>query len=136
MKITIPLLAATVSAQNARIGFPVQDQELTRGENITVMVQKPNSLTGSIEMGIAIGLASCDARPCLPANETLGRLLYHGPFKPEFHEPRFGPYENFTVTVPRELMKGKGQLNLAHMVIVGASAWPWLDTMQVPVVIT
>ena len=39
----IAFLAAAVSAQNAFIGLPKKDQEITAGENLVVQVQRPVS---------------------------------------------------------------------------------------------
>ncbi|KAE8161896.1 hypothetical protein BDV40DRAFT_266592 [Aspergillus tamarii] len=130
----IAFLAAAVSAQNAFIGLPKKDQEITAGENLVVQVQRPNSLTGSKEMGVAIGVASCASNPCMAPKDTLGTLLYNGPFKPEYHD-NLGPYENFTVTIPDSIAKGDAQINVAHVAIVGASAWPYLDLLNQTVVV-
>lgn len=40
----IAFLAAAVSAQNAFIGLPKKDQEITAGENLVVQVQRPVSM--------------------------------------------------------------------------------------------
>ncbi|KNG88757.1 hypothetical protein ANOM_002819 [Aspergillus nomiae NRRL 13137] len=131
----LTFLAAAVSAQNAGIGFPTKDQEITAGENLVVQIQRPNSLTGSKEMGVAIGVASCASRPCMAPKDTLGTLLYNGPFKPEYHETSQPPYQNFTVTIPDSIAKGDAQINVAHVAIVGASAWPYLDLLNQTVVV-
>ncbi|OOO07978.1 hypothetical protein AFCA_012472 [Aspergillus flavus] len=130
----IAFLAAAVSAQNAFIGLPKKDQEITAGEILVVQVQRPNSLTGSEEMGVAIGVASCPERPCMAPKDTLGTLLYNGPFKPEYHDSS-PPYQNFTVTIPDSIAKGDAQINVAHVAIVGASAWPYLDLLNQTVVV-
>lgn len=39
----LAFLAAAVSAQNAGIGFPTKDQEITAGENLVVQIQRPVS---------------------------------------------------------------------------------------------
>ncbi|KAE8376042.1 hypothetical protein BDV26DRAFT_294458 [Aspergillus bertholletiae] len=128
-------LAAAVSAQNAGIGFPKQDQEITAGADLVVQVQRPNSLTPSEEMGVAIGVASCVSRPCMAPKDTLGTLLYNGPFKPVYHETSQPPYQNFTVKIPATLAKGDAQINIAHVAIVGASTWPYLDLLNRTVVV-
>ncbi|KAE8368000.1 hypothetical protein BDV27DRAFT_123086 [Aspergillus caelatus] len=130
----IAFLATAVSAQNAFIGLPKKDQEITAGEKLVVQVLRPNSLTGSEEMGVAIGVASCASNPCMAPKDTLGTLLYNGPFKPEYHD-NLGPYQNFTVTIPDSIAKGDAQINVAHVAIVGASAWPYLDLLNQTVVV-
>jgi hypothetical protein len=78
-----------------------------------------NSLTGSREIAVAIGVYPCNNGHCLPAESTLGTVLYNGPFKPEYHELSGLPYENFTVTVPADLAKGSAVIGVAHAALVG-----------------
>ncbi|KAB8230223.1 uncharacterized protein BDW43DRAFT_170263 [Aspergillus alliaceus] len=133
--IFIALLAAVASAQNAAIGFPKQGQEITPGDNLVVQVQRPNTLTGSQEVGVVIGLSSCASKPCFSPQDSMGTVLYNGPFKPVYHETSQPPYQNFTVQIPDSAVKGDAQINVAHVAIVGASAWPYLDLLNQTVVV-
>lgn len=51
----------------------------------------------------------------------MGTILYHGDFKPVYHESSAPPYENFTVKIPSEIGNGKAQINIAHFALVGVS---------------
>jgi hypothetical protein len=51
----------------------------------------------------------------------MGTILYNGPFKPEYHESDQPPYQNFSVNIPEAIGKGKAQLNVAHVSLVGVS---------------
>ncbi|KAF7587687.1 hypothetical protein BBP40_006873 [Aspergillus hancockii] len=126
----LALLAATVSAQNAGIGYPAEGQQISPGDELVVQVQRPNSLTGSVELGVAVGISFCASSPCFSPKESLGTLLYNGPFKPEYHETSRPPYQNFTVQIPDSAAEGTAQINIAHVAIVGASAWPFLETLN------
>lgn len=53
--------------------------------------------------------------------DTMGTILYHGDFKPVYHESSAPPYENFTVTIPSSIKDGKAQINIAHFALVGVS---------------
>ncbi|KAL3474047.1 hypothetical protein BJX99DRAFT_232319 [Aspergillus californicus] len=112
-------LAATALAQNAGVTLP-GGSKLTAGSKVVVQVQRPNSLTGSTEIGIAIGIQSCPNSPCTSTDSSLGTLLYHGSFNPQYHEGSNPPYENFTVTVP-DFDTGKAVVGVAHAAIVGVS---------------
>ncbi|KAL5338353.1 hypothetical protein BJX70DRAFT_366868 [Aspergillus crustosus] len=123
-------LAATALAQNIGLALP-EGTKLTAGENITVQVQRPNSLTGSTEYGIAIGIQSCPKGHCLPSTEILGSKLYTGPFDPQYHEGSKPPYENFTVEIPESADKGPAVVAVAHAALVGASNVPLFEILNV-----
>ncbi|KAL4807460.1 hypothetical protein BDV18DRAFT_135397 [Aspergillus unguis] len=127
-------LAATALAQNVFVSLP-GGNKLTPGEDIIVQVTRPNSLTGSTDLAVAIGLQSCPSNPCLEPSSTLGTLLYNGSYTPQYHEWNKQPYENFTVTVPETTPKGNGQIGVAHFALVGASNWPLLQTPSANVTI-
>ncbi|KAI9371154.1 hypothetical protein BJX61DRAFT_543951 [Aspergillus egyptiacus] len=122
-------LAATALGQNVFVHLP-EGPKLPAGGKVTVQVQRPNSLTGSDEMGIAIGIQSCATGPCYDAEQTLGSALYNGPFKPAYHEYYNPPYENFTVTIPESTAKGKAVVGVAHAALVGASNWPFFEVVN------
>ena len=81
-----------------------------------------NSIQGSQEVGLAIGLQSCSnpAMPCYPPSQAVGTVLYKGPFNPEIHEKPGEPYQNFTVTIPTaKYFKGKAQLSVDRFHLIG-----------------
>ncbi|KAL2867551.1 uncharacterized protein BJX67DRAFT_380903 [Aspergillus lucknowensis] len=124
-------IAATALAQNVFVYLP-EGKTLERGSEVTVQVARPNSLTGSTELAVAIGIQHCDQKNgCLPAASTLGTVLYHGGFNPQYHNHNTGlPYENFTVTVPEDTVAGKAVVGVAHAALVGASEWPFLEVVN------
>ncbi|CAP94588.1 hypothetical protein E8E15_004511 [Penicillium rubens] len=121
---------AAAIAQRATIGLPAENQKINSGEEVVIQVQRPNSLSSSKEMGVAIGLSSCESAPCRDADEVLGTILYNGPFKPEYHESSLPPYENFTVTVPASATLGKSQINIAHAALIGAGPSAFLESLN------
>ncbi|KAL4760986.1 uncharacterized protein BDW70DRAFT_53864 [Aspergillus foveolatus] len=127
--------AATALAQTAGLKLP-GGTNLTAGSNVVVQVTRPNSLTGSTELAVAIGLQSCPKDHCVPADEMLGTAqLYHGDFNPQYHESYLPPYENFTVTIPASTPKGKAVVAVAHAALVGASNVPLFEVLNSTVTI-
>ncbi|KAL3496130.1 hypothetical protein BJX62DRAFT_134797 [Aspergillus germanicus] len=122
-------LAATALAQNVFVNLP-EGPTLEAGSEAIIQVTRPNSLTGSREIAVAIGVYPCNNGHCLPAESTLGTVLYNGPFKPEYHELSGLPYENFTVTVPADLAKGSAVVGVAHAALVGAANWPFFEVVN------
>ncbi|KAH9920441.1 uncharacterized protein B0H18DRAFT_957038 [Fomitopsis serialis] len=121
-------LALAAAAQNINIALPTALTSVNPGDNVTVQVEKPNSLTGSTEVGIAIGLKSCtgytggcDHSPHLVLGADL--LL-----------DEWYPYQNFTVTIPESFQSGQAILSATHLVLVGAG--PYADTETVNQTIT
>ncbi|KAG8219112.1 hypothetical protein J3R82DRAFT_5009, partial [Butyriboletus roseoflavus] len=78
-----------------------------------------DSLTGSDQVAVAIGLQSCVDRACVDPSEYMGTLLYSGPINPQFHETYLPPYQNFTVQVPSSLPAGTAMIGVDHMALVG-----------------
>ncbi|KAJ5368711.1 uncharacterized protein N7496_008471 [Penicillium cataractarum] len=132
---SLALFAGVALAQNAGIGLPTAGQQLSKGSDIVVQVQRPNSLTGSTEMAVAIGISSCATQACASPDEFMGTILYNGPFKPEYHESPTPPYQNFTVTVPSSFTAGNAQINVAHATLIGASQYPFLEALNRTVVV-
>ncbi|KAJ5129882.1 uncharacterized protein N7515_005921 [Penicillium bovifimosum] len=128
--ISIALFIVSAFAQRAMIGLPTAGQKIHSGKDVVVQVQRPNSLTPSKEMGVAIGITSCASSPCRDADEVLGTILYSGPFKPVYHESSQPPYENFTVRVPSSAAAGKSQINVAHAALVGAGPFAFLESLN------
>lgn len=132
-----------VFAQNVDIGQPAFNQTVSPGSYFTVQVQRPvrplrfpaenallisfrfcstqNSLTGSEEVAIAIGLQSCPNRPCTPPASFMGAILYNGPFNPQYHEGNLPPYQNFSVQVPSSTPAGTALVGVTHFTLIGVS---------------
>ncbi|KAF8218119.1 hypothetical protein K438DRAFT_1796335 [Mycena galopus ATCC 62051] len=132
--LSLSALLTTAFAQSAYIGAPANGSTVHRGSNITVEIDRPDTLTGSTEIAIVIGLLFCGGThsTCLPPSSTLGTILYSGGYDPEFYtgvaKP---PHQNFTVEIPSTAQVGKSQLGLAHFSLVGASEWPVLETRNI-----
>ncbi|KAI0772276.1 hypothetical protein BC629DRAFT_1595481 [Irpex lacteus] len=144
LALTLLASALSVFAQNAHVALPAQGSDVTRGTNITVQVTKPNSLTGSTSVGVALGLRSCpssssNATSSSPScqefssSDIFGYVLYSGAFNPAYHEPSLPPYENFTVYVPAGFGQGDAVLSVAHLVLVGAGPEAILDVSNTTV---
>ncbi|KAL2846154.1 hypothetical protein BJY01DRAFT_247331 [Aspergillus pseudoustus] len=122
-------LAATALAQNVFVNLP-EGPNIAAGSDVIVQVTRPNSLTGSREIAVAIGIQPCYNGRCLPAESTLGTVLYNGPYTPQIHEWSGLPYENFTVTVPTDLAKGTAIVGVAHATLIGAANWAFLEVVN------
>ncbi|KAL4931786.1 uncharacterized protein BDV17DRAFT_255322 [Aspergillus undulatus] len=123
-------LAATALAQNVFVNLP-NGKEIEAGSDVTVQVTRPNSLTGSTEIGIAIGIQSCPDHPCIDDDSSLGVELYTGSFSPAYHDTGANiPYENFTVTIPEDTAAGRAVVGVAHAALVGASVWPFFEVVN------
>ncbi|KAF7377901.1 hypothetical protein MSAN_00213800 [Mycena sanguinolenta] len=131
------VFAATALAQSVGIGAPPDGTTVSAGSNITVEIDRPPTLTPSTEVAIIIGFLSCGgfASSCPPPSEILGTILYNGPYDPEFSSSGGGvnhrPYQNFTVTIPSSASPGKAQLGVAHVALVGAGQYPFLETHNI-----
>jgi len=80
-----------------------------------------NSLTGSEEVAVVIGLQSCPGTPCIAPADFMGQILYNGPFNPQYHETYNPPYENFTIQIPSNIATGTALLGVAHVTLIGVS---------------
>jgi len=119
---------ATLSlAQNIIVSYPPAGTVVYDGKNFTVELDRPNSLTGSIDVSVVISIASCAKLPCASPSNVLGYTMYEGPYKPKYYQQYKPPHENFTVAVPLGFPKGCAQLNVAHFSLVGAGPYPWLE---------
>ncbi|CAI7609784.1 unnamed protein product [Penicillium palitans] len=112
-------------AQNSIIGTPTVGQKLTRDRKTVVQVERPNSLTGSAEIVVVIGISFCVSTVCRSADEAMGTILYRGDFDPQYYEANRPPYQNFTVTVPNSIATGNAQINIAHVALVGSWSDPY-----------
>ncbi|TFY80333.1 hypothetical protein EWM64_g3682 [Hericium alpestre] len=77
---------AAVSAQNIAIGAPADGTSVSPRSTITVQVLRPNSLTGSQEVAVAISILGCQSYPagCPDPTQVLGTTLYSGGFNPQY----------------------------------------------------
>ncbi|KAF5345160.1 hypothetical protein D9758_009644 [Tetrapyrgos nigripes] len=133
-------LATGVLAQSAYIEKPADGDSVTAGSSLVIDVVRPNTISSSQEVGIAIGISSCTSKACLPANSTLGTLLYNGRFTPQYDEDQaatgqYQPHQNITVQIPGDFTKGTAQINFAHFFLLGASLSPYIETSEVNVTV-
>lgn len=124
------LLAAVACAQTAVIGYPPNGYIISPGASLTVQVQRPNSLTGSEEVAVVIGFQSCGTNGCISPSDYMGQILYNGPYDPQYHEPTTPPYENFTVQVPSSASAGTALIGVAHVTLIGAGYFPYLEVLN------
>ncbi|KAI9567203.1 hypothetical protein HD554DRAFT_2039704 [Boletus coccyginus] len=132
---SLSLFASTVFAQSALIGLPAYNQIVSAGCDFIVQVQRPNTLTGSEEVAVVIGLQSCPNSPCSPPSDIMGTILYNGPFDPQYHEWYLPPYQNFTVQVPSSVTAGTALIGVAHITLIGAGLFPYLETLNQTIII-
>lgn len=78
------------------------------------------TLSGSIDVSVVIGLQSCPTFPCAPPDGILGNILFYGPYTPNLNGSP--PSQNFTVTIPAQMPKGRAQLGVAHLALIGVSS--------------
>ncbi|KAJ6555077.1 hypothetical protein DFH09DRAFT_1165476 [Mycena vulgaris] len=132
------ILATTAFAQRIEIGAPADGSSVKAGSNMTVEVDRPDTLTGSTEVAIVIGFLSCVGFPegCPPPSDIIGNILYNGPYDPEFHtnvSRSKPPHQNFTVTIPASARTGPAQLSVTHFSLVGAGPFPFLESLNITV---
>ncbi|KAJ7694857.1 hypothetical protein B0H17DRAFT_931470 [Mycena rosella] len=132
------MLATTAFAQSIAIGAPVDGSSVKAGSNITVEVDRPDTLTGSTEVAIVIGFLSCVPFPagCPSPSDIIGNILYNGPYDPEFHtnvSVSKPPHQNFTVTIPANARTGPAQLSVTHFSLVGAGPFPFLESRNITI---
>ncbi|KAF5361140.1 hypothetical protein D9758_009035 [Tetrapyrgos nigripes] len=132
------ILVAGVLGQSAYIETPTKGNSVTAGTSLVIDVVRPNTISSSVEIGIAIGIASCAASRCYSAAETLGTLLYNGIFNPQydakpFETGQYQPHQEITVQIPEDFTKGDAQINFAHFFLLGASLSPTVETSSVSV---
>ncbi|KAJ5710425.1 hypothetical protein N7488_004581 [Penicillium malachiteum] len=134
--VALAAFAGVALAQSTNIGLPKAGTTVAAGSDLVVQIQRPDTLTGSDEIVVAIGMTSCPSETCASAGAELGTLLYHGSFDPEFHDGSQPPYENFTITVPSTFAAGNAQVNVAHLSTYGASGETLYETYDQAVVIS
>ncbi|KAJ5726754.1 uncharacterized protein N7483_008111 [Penicillium malachiteum] len=135
--VALAAFAGVALAQSTSIALPKAGDTVAAGSDLVVQIQRPDTLTGSDEIVVAIGMVSCPGETTCPsAGEALGNLLYHGSFDPDFGTGSYYPYENFTITVPSSFAAGNAQVNVAHLSTYGASGETLYETYDQTVVIS
>ncbi|KAF9255294.1 hypothetical protein L218DRAFT_912490 [Marasmius fiardii PR-910] len=133
------LAATSAAAQRASVGFPKNGSDVTAGQDLLIEVDRPNFQSSALEVAIVLGLASCASYPCsAPSDGGIGRILYYGPFNPQYKldYPRLPPHQNYTVNIPSNIGKGIAQISLTQFDLIGASLTPTTsyDTIYVNIV--
>ncbi|KAI0916737.1 hypothetical protein AcW1_007895 [Taiwanofungus camphoratus] len=137
-------VVASAFAQNIAIGAPLEYTTVSPGTNITVEVDRPDTLTGSTEVAIAICLKTCAGYDggcaSFDVTQDLGDILYMGSYDPEFHSdvPGAGwkpPYQNFSVQVPSGLQSGQAAITVSHFSLVGAGPYPMFEVKNITVIV-
>ncbi|CDO75673.1 hypothetical protein BN946_scf184941.g26 [Trametes cinnabarina] len=120
-------LAMSAFAQGISIVQPTSGTSQRAGDPLTVVVAKQDSLTGSTDVSIAIGLWSCATTDCddIP-QEDLGTVLYTGSYSPKLDESGEDT-QDYIVRVPATTASGPARLTVAHFYILGASSIATLD---------
>ncbi|OSD07596.1 hypothetical protein PYCCODRAFT_1463824 [Trametes coccinea BRFM310] len=133
---TFMYLAVAALGQRIAIGAPADLTTVHPGQNITVEVDRPMTLSSSQEVAIVIGFWNCNGHPCsdMDVTEVMGNVVYSGPYNPKLQEGQEAekpPYQNFTVTVPSTFEDGQASLNVAHFSLIGAGLEPFLEVANV-----
>ncbi|KAM5538618.1 hypothetical protein V8D89_007647 [Ganoderma adspersum] len=145
MKFAVTLLAfaASALAQRIHIASPKNFADVKPGSKITVEIDRPNSLTASTEVAIAIGLWPCGGpkgtSKCASTDvsKVLGDVVYTGSYKPEYNSktPQKPPHQNFEITVPKSFTAGQVSLGVAHLSLVGAGSEPTYQFSNITLVV-
>ncbi|KAI0695760.1 hypothetical protein C8T65DRAFT_833018 [Cerioporus squamosus] len=137
----VALLATLAATQNAVIRAPPPQTTLSPGQSFIVEVDRPNSLTNSLEVSVGIGLITCNGRApqgtCdgFSTTEQFGTVLFAGPYNPVLAPGTGALVQNYTVTVPGDFQKGPAALSVAHFNLVGALFFPSLEVLNETVII-
>ncbi|PSR94554.1 hypothetical protein EW026_g7804 [Hermanssonia centrifuga] len=133
-------LVASAFAQGIDIGAPVEYSNITPGSNITVEVDRPDTLTGSTPVALVIAIESCTSYPdgqCASVDVTqrLQHILYTGSYDPVFDTPSDSkpPHQNFSVQIPSNLPQGQAAITASHFSLIGAGPFPNLQVVNVTV---
>ncbi|KAI0669155.1 hypothetical protein C8Q78DRAFT_1080453 [Trametes maxima] len=139
--VLLSAFASLAAAQMVVILSPAPQSTLAPGDQFVVDVDRPDTLTPSQEVSVAIGLLSCAgiAPPgtCdgVDSTEELGRVLFAGPYTPQLRPGGSDLFQNFTVTVPDNFPSGAAALSVAHFSLVGAGLSPILEVPSETVII-
>nr|GAT49293.1 predicted protein [Mycena chlorophos] len=127
------LIVVSVRGQATSVGAPAAGTNIRLGKKFTVQIDRPNSIEGGTEVGLAIALAACPGGTCPDPSGQLGYVLYAGQFSPTTH-PMAQIYENFSVTAPSAdagLTTGPAQLAVVRLWLAGAGPAPDVETHTV-----
>ncbi|KAJ8462085.1 hypothetical protein ONZ51_g11132 [Trametes cubensis] len=131
--VVLSALVSFVAAQGVLIKAPPPLSTFAPGDSFVVDVDRPDTLTGSQEVSVAIGLLSCvgeaPAGTCdgIDTSLEIGTVLYAGPYTPQIRPGGDDLFQNFTVTVPEGFTTGPAALSVAHFFLDGARAWPVVE---------
>ncbi|KAG1809729.1 hypothetical protein EV424DRAFT_1349927 [Suillus variegatus] len=109
--LSLALFVASAFAQGAVIGYPPQGLSVSPGSNLVVQVERPDTLTGSVEVAVVIGIQSCPGTPCINPADYMGQILYN-------------------VQIPSSIASGTALLGVVHVTLVGASAGPLMEILN------
>ncbi|KAI9057491.1 hypothetical protein FKP32DRAFT_1551514, partial [Trametes sanguinea] len=121
-------LASLAAAQSVVIQAPAPGTTFAPGQQFVVDVDRPDTITGSQDVSVAIGLLSClgQAPPgtCngVDTTQEIGTVLFAGPYTPQLRPGGADLFQNFTVSVPDGFQAGAAALSVAHFTLVGVSA--------------
>ncbi|KAI0695751.1 hypothetical protein C8T65DRAFT_664692 [Cerioporus squamosus] len=134
---SLAAFVSSVLAQRIAIGAPAEWTNVQPGQNITVRVDRPNTLSSSEEVAIVIGLWPCGGTACanIDVQEVLGTVLYKGAYEPLLVAPGLPPFQNFTVTVPSHFEAQQISLAVAHFSLIGAGLEPFLEVANITLII-
>ncbi|KAG6841140.1 hypothetical protein C0991_001416 [Blastosporella zonata] len=124
--ITVSAFAAVAIAQGITIGNPPSGASVKQGKKITVKILRPDHIEFSTEVGIVLGLATCQSGTC-PGDSEIGTILHNGKFDPEFHGPG-QQFQNFTVKIPADFPLGEAQLSATRFFLIGAGPSPTIGS--------
>ncbi|KAJ3490653.1 hypothetical protein NLI96_g1283 [Meripilus lineatus] len=131
----VAALATTALAQSIAIGVPAAGSNIFPGESLNVEVDLPQTLTGTREVAIAIGLLSCNqfGGDCgnIDVSQDLGTILFSGDYNPQLSDPSKPPFQHFSVPVPVSLPIGTASLNVAHFSLVGAGPEAFFEVKNI-----
>jgi len=131
-------LSTLALAQRVSISAPADGTSVAAGSNITVEIDRPNSLSASTEVAVVIALQTCQSLSCLSPSDFLGSVLYNGGYNPVQMPPTSSkpPHQNFTVTIPASTPSGLVQLGVVHVSLIGAGPEPFMETTNITLNIT
>ncbi|KAJ7053368.1 hypothetical protein C8F01DRAFT_1235837 [Mycena amicta] len=127
------LLATSALAQSIVIGSPSPGANIPLASNLTVQIERHNSLSSFKEVSVAIGYIVCDAEEgCGPS----AQVIYNGPYTPTQHTPtipgQLSNYQNFTFPAQNLFnAPGPARITVVHFFDVGVSEVPLLETISV-----
>ncbi|EMD34595.1 hypothetical protein CERSUDRAFT_116762 [Gelatoporia subvermispora B] len=127
-------LAIGATAQTASFLIPQPNATIAPGSTVTIQIHQDESLSDDVQLGIAIGLATCFSGSCAnydPSQDGMGTILYNGPFNPQHDpsDPEAGLQERFNLTFPGST--GPSVLSVVQMQAVGAVKVPTFNVADV-----